>query len=80
MLDYFDEKIDAIWMAITNTFIFLINLIPSPDFIEDVATTIDLVVAEVSYPAYLSGIDAGLPMLMSAYLIRFTIRRLPFIG
>lgn len=79
-MEYLDRFFEAIWKFLTDTFIYLINLIPSPDFVDDVVSTINLVVEYAAYPAYLTGIDAGLPMIFAAYLIRFIIRRLPFVG
>lgn len=79
-MDYLDRFFEGVWFFITEVFLFLINLIPAPDFTDDVISTIDQVVDYASYPAYLTAIDAGLPMVASAYLIRFTIRRLPFVG
>lgn len=79
-MELFDKIITAIWDKITAIFLYILNLIPAPEFVGDVQSALIQVVDYAAYPAYLTGIDAGLPMLASAYGIRFLIRRLPFIG
>lgn len=79
-IDFIDSIFEAVWEKLVEIFIYILNLIPSPDFASSAVSSINQVVEYAAYPAYLMGIDAGLPILASAYLIRFTIRRLPFIG
>ena len=79
-MGFVDKVVAAIWDKITAAFLYILNLIPAPEFVGEVQATLIQVVELAAYPAYLSGIDAGLPMIASAYGIRFLIRRLPFIG
>lgn len=79
-MDFIDKLFSDLWAWFAGLFIKLINLIPAPDFVSTVTSGLQTVVENAAYPAYLTGIDVGLPMICSAYLIRFVIRRLPFIG
>ena len=79
-MEYIDKFFAKLWELITEAFLYLINLIPAPDFISTVTQGLNEISSYAAYPAYLAGFDVGIPMIASAYGIRFLIRRLPFIG
>jgi len=58
----------------------LLNLIPAPDFIDSTIQALNTVSDVAAYPLYVVAFDVGFPILISASLIKFFIRRLPFIG
>jgi len=61
-------------------FVFLMNLIPVPPFVEQAKQAISTFGDIAGYPLYLIAFDVGFPMVVSAVLLKFLIRRLPFIG
>jgi hypothetical protein len=71
---------DWILSLFVNFFVYLLNLIPVPEFVEQAKEAISTFGTYAGYPLYLIAFDVGFPMVVSAVLLKFLIRRLPFIG
>lgn len=56
----------------------LINLIPVPDFLENSGTY--TIPSNFSYYLDLLEFETGISLVISAYIARFVLRRIPFIG
>lgn len=63
-----------------DLFVSMLDLIPVPTFVEQSKDAISNFGSIASYPLYLIAFDVGFPMVVSAALLRFLIRRLPFVG
>jgi uncharacterized membrane protein len=79
-MDYLDDLFSSLWETVADVFLYIIDIIPTPDFVDDAVTGLMAVVEYAAYPAWLTGIDAGIPMVASAYGARFILKRLPIIG
>lgn len=66
-----------IWGGLMDFLGGMLALIPVPDFIQTATFALP---DGVAWFASALEIPTGLSIVVSAYLIRFTIRRLPFIG
>lgn len=71
---------DWVLSLFVNFFVYLLNLIPVPEFVEQAKEAIATFGNYAGYPLYLIAFDVGFPMVVSAVLLKFLIRRLPFIG
>jgi len=58
----------------------LIAWLPVPDFFTGASTSLASIPGEVAYFAQALALPAGLSMMLTAYVIRFVIRRLPVVG
>lgn len=58
----------------------LIEAIPVPDFIQNIPALFSQIGAYVWYFLDPFQIGTGLSIILSAYVLRFLIRRIPFIG
>jgi hypothetical protein len=71
---------DWVLSLFVDFFVYLLNLIPVPEFVEQAKEAITTFGNYAGYPLYLIAFDVGFPMVVSALLLKFLIRRLPFIG
>jgi hypothetical protein len=71
---------DWVLSLFVDLFVYLLNLIPVPEFVEQAKEAITTFGNYAGYPLYLIAFDVGFPMVVSALLLKFLIRRLPFIG
>ena len=72
----FDYTLDAIF----NGIIAILSYIPVPEFIADMSSNANAINGMASYYLGVFKVGTGVSIILSAYLIRFIIRRLPFIG
>lgn len=79
-MNWIDEAVAGFWVNLNEFIIFLFSLFPDSIDHESAISGLDLISEYAAYPAYLTGIDFGLPLVFTAYLIKFTIRRIPIIG
>lgn len=75
-IDMFLNLLDWIWAA----FIALIDTLPIASTVEQAAGLFSAIPSSVWYFMNICQIPLGIVSILSAYLIRFLIRRLPFIG
>ena len=78
--DFFIWLFDYVLDAIFNGIISMLELIPVPTFIEDMGSSADSITGISAYYLGVFNVGSGIGIILSAYLIRFSIRRLPFIG
>ena len=71
---------DWVLSLFVDFFVYLLDLIPVPSFVEQAKAAIVTFGNYAGYPLYLIAFDVGFPMVVSAVLLKFLIRRLPFIG
>lgn len=76
LLQGFLELISRIYQSLIDSIIDLIELIPVPDFLSTQFTF----PSEISYWLNIAEFSTGITIIVSAYLIRFIIRRIPIIG
>jgi hypothetical protein len=58
----------------------LINSVPVPQFMTDLAGNASAIPPEVMFFVEPFGIDTGAAIIVTAYTLRFLIRRLPVVG
>lgn len=58
----------------------VIDSIPPPDFIQNIPNIVSQIPPSVWYWVDPFNIPAGMGIIIGAYIIRFIIRRIPFIG
>jgi len=58
----------------------LVNAIPVPDWVNDASGLFSGLPAGVAWGFYIFNFAFGLGVIISAYVLRFIIRRLPFVG
>ena len=71
---------DWVLSLFVDFFVYLLDLIPVPAFVDQAKDAIATFGDYAGYPLYLIAFDVGFPMVVSAVLLKFLIRRLPFIG
>jgi len=71
---------DWVLSLFVDFFVYLLDLIPVPSFVEQAKNAIVTFGNYAGYPLYLIAFDIGFPMVVSALLLKFLIRRLPFVG
>lgn len=69
-----------VWQLLLEGLASVINAIPVPDFITNLGPTWAALGSGTMYFLDVIQFDVGFPMLLSAYFIRFIIRRLPVVG
>lgn len=76
------EEIRLVFLAMFDSFlqslVALLAAIPVPDFLQNVSQF--QLPSGVVYIANQLQIDTGIAMLVGAYILRFLLRRIPFIG
>ncbi len=72
----------AVWLidVVLNAAMTLLEAIPAPDFFANVATYAGQIPSDVLFWVDPLEIPTGLSIIMSAYILRFIIKRIPFIG
>ena len=82
LVQWFSDKFQAIYDSIANAFFnlpaMLANAIPVPDFLLTMGTT--SIPGEITFYTDAFELPLGLTMIVSAYVARFTLRRIPLIG
>lgn len=82
LLEWFSEEIKSIFMwvleGLLDAFVSLIDLIPVPDWLSDIGTL--TLPSNILYYTTLFQVHVGIGIMVSAYVIRFIIRRLPVVG
>lgn len=75
----FDGLFDWIWSLFARFFDWLISLLPSwlGTGWADLAAAMGPL---AKYLSYLAALDVVAPIVVGAYVVRFTIRRLPIVG
>lgn len=69
-----------IWELLLESLAWVITAIPVPSWASNTAGLFSGLPTGVSWGFYLFNVPTGIGIIMSAYLIRFLIRRIPLIG
>lgn len=80
VVDFFQWLTAWWWGNVLDGLIYLLNQIPVPDWLAELATNVTGIDPGVLYFIEPLQIPTGITWLLSAYLIRFLIRRIPLIG
>lgn len=75
--DSFERFFLSIYDALLQSLVALIDLIPVPDFVQNVNITVPPMAA---YFMDLFHVQYGATVLVSAHIFRFILRRLPIVG
>ena len=59
---------------------WLIQQIPVPSFFADAGTLVSQLGSDIGYFMDMFQLNAGIAIVLSAYVLRFVIRRLPIVG
>lgn len=81
--DFYNFVVDFfLWILdqIVNLGFLLLEAIPSPDFFQDLEGYANAIDPDVLYWVAPLNIPAGLGIIMTAYTIRFVLKRIPFVG
>lgn len=60
--------------------LYVLEAIPAPSFLPALQANLAAFPPEILYMAQIYELKAGVSMILGAYVLRFGIRRLPFIG
>lgn len=80
VVDFFEWIIVRWFSMIFDAIIALLSAIPVPDWLSNLSSNIAGLNTGVLYFVAAFEIPTGLTWMLSAYLLRFLIRRIPFIG
>jgi hypothetical protein len=69
-----------VWRLLLEGLAAVINAIPVPPFLSGLADAWGAIGGPILYFVEISQFAVGFPMVLTAYLIRFLLRRVPFIG
>lgn len=69
-----------IWAEILEGLAAVFNAIPVPQFVTDMGPAFQSIASGTMYFLDVFQFDYGLTVLLSAYLLRFGLRRIPLIG
>lgn len=70
----------AVWLEIMNGFAAVVEWIPVPEFLNQIANSSISLPAGVLYFVDAFALKEGLAIIATAYVARFILRRIPFIG
>lgn len=69
-----------IYGLILDALAAVINAIPVPDFITNLGPNVSAAFGAIGWWAELAMIPEGVTLILSAYVLRFLVRRLPLVG
>lgn len=69
-----------LWELFLDAVVAVLEAIPVPSWLSSAGSVFDAIPDGVIYFAQALQLPAGLAMVISAYVIRFIIRRIPIIG
>jgi len=84
VLQWFKDLVEYallhIWKLLLDGLAAVIEAIPVPSFFGQAGDLLAAVPASVIYWASFFSADFGIPLVLGAYLLRWLLRRIPFIG
>lgn len=80
VVDFFQWLFVKVAVLVFDAVIAVLSAIPVPDWLDDLAGNIANIDPGVMFFVAPLQIETGLTWLLSAYLLRFLIRRLPVVG
>lgn len=69
-----------VWELMLDGFATVLESIPVPDFVNTAGSAFGSIPANVLFFANFFALGEGITMILSAYVLRFIIRRIPLIG
>lgn len=83
-LGWFFDELEAFFLylldMVLSGFVTLIEIIPAPDFLVNAQSVGGSIAPSAQYFMTLFLLPTGLTMIVTAYTIRFLIRRTPIVG
>lgn len=80
LIEFVTWALTKILLLIFNGVISILSAIPVPDFLDDLDGNVGLIDPGVLYFVQPLQLGTGITWIVSAYLLRFLIRRIPVIG
>lgn len=80
VVDFFQWLVVKVFLLIFEALVFVLGLIPVPEWMESLAGNAAAISPTILYFAAPLQLGTGLAWIVSAYVLRFLIRRLPVIG
>lgn len=80
LLDAFLYIPKKLWELLLDAFATVIEAIPVPEFINTAGNAFGSIPPNILFFANFFALGEGITMILSAYVLRFIIRRLPIIG
>jgi hypothetical protein len=80
LLQFFDWALTELFSVVTAAFVTFLDAIPIPSWVAGAANQFSLLPPGVLYFAQALDFGTGLTIIVSAYVIRFGIRRIPLVG
>jgi hypothetical protein len=77
LIQYFKDLFLSMYDALLSSVSAVVSAIPAPSFLQNISFTLH---PYVSYFMQAFEIQTGLSIMVSAYILRFIIRRIPVIG
>jgi len=69
-----------IFKLVLEALALVINSIPVPEFMANLGPNVSAALAAIGWWAELAQIPEGITLILSAYVLRFLVRRLPVVG
>lgn len=69
-----------LWAELLDALASFVEAIPPPDFLVDASAAFSGISGNIAFFASKLAVAEGLAMVLSAYVLRFILRRIPFIG
>lgn len=80
IVDFFEWAVTRFFVMLFDAIVAVLSFIPVPDWLTQLESSAVSIDPGVLYFLQPMAIDTGLAWIVSAYLLRFCIRRLPVIG
>ncbi|MFT0211207.1 hypothetical protein VQ643_01145 [Pseudomonas sp. F1_0610] len=80
IINFFKELPEWIFSEFADGVVEFFNAIPVPDFFKDAGSAFSNISGDIAYFAEPFAIGFGVTVILAAYLLRFILRRIPFIG
>lgn len=80
LLNFFFYTVYLLVTTVLNSIVLLLNSIPRPSFFGVIEQTFCNNLGLIGYFASQVNFSTPISMIMSAYVLRFIIRRIPYIG
>lgn len=80
IVDFFQWLFVKVAVLVFDAVIAVLSLIPVPDWLDEIAPNITAIDPGIMFFAAPLQLGTGLTWIISAYLLRFLIRRLPVVG
>lgn len=80
IIGFFEWCIVKVFLVIFDAVLWVLNAIPVPEWLEDLSGNVTGIDPGILYFAQPFELSTGLTWVLSAYTLRFLIRRLPVIG